>query len=361
MKITVVILTKDKKYASAFMNEMMNRYSNQLEISVFSKAELALNKVSQMHCDIFWADRDLVDSDTQLPKSCSLVYMSELKGVESIEGIPVVMKYQSVDEIYSNFLDIYANKGPVEMGYGNLDTKILTFLGGAGGVGTSTVAVACAKYIAQEKKESVLYLNLEETGTADLYFHAEGQQDFGKVLYALFMNNSGSAMKVKSALKQDISGVYFYSGAHQAMDMLDVNEEVMEDLFKALNKIDMFKWIIVDMDFQLSEKVFQQMGRSAKTILLSDGSIGANQKLARKIDALQLVETQNEKLSLNRVSLLYNRFRSVSGKHLSNATIETIGKISRVEASDDSEVIQFMVTSKKLLFEEMLKMRGGLQ
>lgn len=358
MKITVVVITKDIKYASAFSRGMKSRYGNELEISIFSKPEPALEQVRGVNCDIIWADMNLVDTTNLLPKSCRLVYMSEKSGVESVEGTPVVMKYQSIVTIYNSFLDIYSEKAreeKIEMGYGKTNAKILTFLGGAGGVGTSTVAVACAKYIAQERKEPVLYLNLEQTGTSDLYFQAEGQQDFGKVLIALFMNNSGSAIKVKSALKQDISGVYFYSGVSRALDMLDVNEEVLEDLFEALNKIDMFKWIIVDMDFQLSEMLYQQIGRSMKTILLSDGSLTANKKLLRKIESLQLEESQNDELLLNRVSLLYNRFRSNSGKQLDNVAFEVIGKISRIDSTNDSEIIQYMVTNKKLLFDDVLR------
>ena len=364
MKLKVVILTQDQKYAERFLEAVMLRFAESMEVSVFSRTDRAVAKALQSRSDIFLSDIGMISDDVQLPKYCSLVYFVDKKEIAVIDNHRAIMKYQSLDAIYKCLLDVYADQiGSDNIGVysGSQESRIITFFSGAGGVGASTMAAACAEYIAKEKKESVIYLNLEQTGAADQYFKADGNQDFSKVLYALSIYNNGSRMKMESALKQDQSGVYFYSCSSSALDMLELYEDMIDNLFHALNEMKLFQWIVVDMDFSLTEQVYRQIERSVKTVMVSDGSQQANYKLTRKLKALELISEQREAFPINRIFLLYNRFSSKNGERLENTAFKTAGGVNRIEADSQTELIQMLVSSKGTVYENLLDLKGSNQ
>lgn len=359
MKLKVVMLTKDHEYAKRFMNMVMNRYEQELELSVFSQFDLAMKKVVQSKSDILLAEKELMEEGVELPQYCGLVYLVDKAGITTIDDNKAIMKYQKVEDIRTELMDVYAERvGNENIGMFSAsgDCKILTFYSGAGGVGASTVAAACAEYIAKEKKEGVLYLNLEQTGYADQHFHAEGSQDFSKVLYALSINNAGSRIKMEGALRKTTSGVYYYAASPYALDMLELNDDMLDNLFFELRNMGMFKWIVVDADFNFSEQVYKQMNRSIKTIIVSDGSQAANNKTMRKIKSLEIVSEQKENFPLNRIFVLYNRFGSKSGQKMQETVFKTIGGINRIEVSINEELRQVMLNTKKEVFEAILQM-----
>lgn len=358
MKLKVVMLTKDHEYAKRFMNMVMNRYEQELELSVFSQFDLAMKKVVQSKSDILLAEKDLMEEGVELPQYCGLVYLVDKAGITTIDDNKAIMKYQKVEDIRTELMDVYAERvGSENIGMFSAsgDCKILTFYSGAGGVGASTVAAACAEYIAKEKKEGVLYLNLEQTGYADQHFHAEGSQDFSKVLYALSINNAGSRIKMEGALRKTTSGVYYYAASPSALDMLEVDGSMMENMLLELQNMGLFRWIIVDMDFQLSEKTYEQMERSVKTIMVSNGTEIANGKLFRKLQAIEVIAEQRENFPVNRIYVLYNRFGSKTGKKIQDISFKTIGGINRIEEMNIHELRQIMLNSKKDVFESILE------
>ena len=92
---------------------------------------------------------------------------------------------------------------------------MIIFSSPSGGVGTSSMAAACAVHYAMQGKK-VLYLNLEKFGSADVFFSGEGQFDMSDIIYTLKSKKTNLALKLESCVKQDISGVYFYSQSKRA-------------------------------------------------------------------------------------------------------------------------------------------------
>lgn len=144
---------------------------------------------------------------------------------------------------------------------------------------------------------SVLYLNLESFGAADVYFSGDGDFDFSRVIYALAMSNGTTLMKMESSVKKDPSGVFFYSGCANALDMLELDQEVLDSLFEEIESLTQFEWIIVDMDFALEEKVYRQLERSHANIFVSDGRETANTKLERCLNAIEILAAQRKDAS----------------------------------------------------------------
>lgn len=353
MKIKLLILSEDEKYIKRFCNAIVECYVDKLELFVFSRIDTALDAVNQIRPDICLIDEEYTDQYFELPRNSEMVYFVNNMGVALLNGKRTICKFQMLENIYKNILDIYADKTAATAVLRNglaSKKKIITFFSGAGGVGASTAAAACARYLAN-CNEKVLYLNLEQTGTADIYFSAEGKYDFSRVIYALVLSNGTTAVKMESSLKQDKTGVYFYSSCSSALDMLELNDEIVKQLFKELGEVSLFDWIVVDMDFRLNDITFEQIERSYSTIFVSDGSDSANTKTERSLNAIETMADQRNSFPLERIFLMYNRFHSKNGKKIKNSAFKEVGGISRYENATVNDLIQLI--SQNEIFDEI--------
>lgn len=355
MKIKLSILISDESYISKFSEAMTLLYANKIELAVFTHRGSACEAAVKNRADIFLVDEEYAECDFKLPKDIELVYFVSGKSVDTVNGHRAICKYQMVSAIYKELIDIYAEKiAATAVTLKTADPsgqKVITFFAAAGGVGASTAAVAYAKRLAS-MEQKVLYLNLEEIGSSDLYFSADGYDNFSRVLYALAMDGNTTSMKIESALKQDPSGVYFFSESTSVLDMHELNDERLEQLFLNLGAISLFDWIIVDADFSFQEITYRQMERSYLTIFVSSGSESSNRKLARILDGLEVIASQREQFQLNRIVLLYNRFSSKNSTILKQNAFKELGIINRVENASVQEMVQLI--SQNHIFDEIV-------
>ncbi len=360
MKIKVFLLTSDKKYVQNLEAAILKNYSEKMELVYFDSVEVLQIQAKQAYPDIVLVDQELCNLELNLPNNTYFAVLSDRNDVESIAGHIAVGKYQRVSGIYEQFLDIYSKKQD-EL-YINLkdndsaQIKILTFMSAAGGTGASTLAAACAKQLAL-RGENVVYMNLEQFGTADLFFNGDGEADFSQVIYALALNNditmTKTATKMEKALKKDICGVRFFSACNHSIDMGDVqNVETLDMLFSSFKKMQSVKWIVVDCDCRLDETTLKQIERSYCTIIVSDGNEAANLKTERFFDSLKLIAARRDDFPISRVFIMYNRFGS-DGKTLENQVFKELGRFGNVKNATAKEIMDLM--NKKGLFNNMFR------
>jgi len=348
MKIKVVLVSKDDEYKDRLQRRILTAYSNRIQVSAFSDLGKAQERAVELYADIFLLDESEEHNELLLPKRCTLVILTGENNVQSIGGIYAIAKYQPISELVSAVTDIYVRQAELHgIRFGDKESKqkqIVSFFSGAGGVGGSTLAAAFAVHLA-ERGDSVLYLNLEDIGFSDLYFSGNEKNSFDKVLYAIQMDSSSTPMKLENALNRDQNGVYFYSAASSALDMQDMNEDMLELLFEYLAKIELFRWIVVDMNFAISNRVFQQIERSTMTVFVTDGSQTANKKLQRISNAL--ADTL-QSATLRKLFLMYNRFSSKTSEKVQGTVFVEVGGVGRIENAKISEIVQIISRNDSL-------------
>ncbi len=333
MKIKLAILENDRIYLERIVAAFNMRYAEKLEIYSFTNIEVAIDAIEQNKIDVLLADENFELDRNNIPKRCAIAYLVASAGIEMLRDEVAVCKFQKADLIYKQVLNLFSENSSDITGVcfdENENTKVLAFLSPSGGVGCSTAAAAFARYLAKNNKK-VLFLNLEVFGSADAFFVGEGSSDLSDVIYAIKSKKGNMALKLESTVKQDSSGVYFYSSSKNALDMQELSVEETKRLVSELKLFGAYDYIVLDMDFSINNDTLELLKDVNRIVILSDGSVISNRKLEKAIEALSIIEQQSEYKIILKTGVLYNRVSSHSSNKPNIGEIKEFGGIKRYE------------------------------
>lgn len=353
MRIKLAILEKDASYLNRIVSVFSTKYADKFEIYSFTDQQVAMSILDDSKIDVLVAN-DAFDIDiAALPKRCGFAYLVDTPDVEMENDQRAICKFQKAELIYKQILSVYSeNAGNISgLQLGDDSAKILVFASPSGGTGSSTMAAASAIHFATQGKKT-LYLSLEKFGSSDLFFEAEGQFDMSDIVFALKSKKANLGLKLESCVKQDKTGVCFYSQTKVPMDMLELNVEDVERLLSEIKLTDSYDYIILDMDFGIDKESLKIWRQSHGVVWTGDGSEESNTKIYRAFKALTILE-QNQDLPLtNRISLIYNKFSSKTGKALEENGLKNVGGAPRFEQATTKQVLKQL--SSKDMFDKLL-------
>lgn len=342
MKIKLAILENDRIYLERIVAAFNMRYADKLEIYSFTNMEVAIEAIAQNKIDVLLADEAFEVDRKVLSSRCSLAYLVGSADIDSVRNEVAISKFQKADLIYKQVLNLYSENSSDITGIHfdeNENTRIIAFLSPAGGTGCSTAAAACALYFAK-KNRKVLFLSLETFGSSDVFFSGEGTSDFSDVIYAIKSKKGNMSLKLESTVKQDPSGVYYYSASKTALDMQELNAAEINKLLADLKLFGAYDYIILDFDFALDSDTLDILKDSSRIVLMSDGSLIANKKLERAIDTLNIIEQQNDHKLVLKTGILYNRVSSHTSSKPNLPDIKEYGGIKRYEGYTTEQMIK---------------------
>ena len=353
MKIKLAILDMDENYLKRVVNILNTKYADKLEVYSFNDIAVALRDLKMLKPDILLAYNDFNVDLSLLPQRCAFAYLVDAPDVESYHSQRAIGKFQRVDMIYKQILGIYSENAErfslSRQGEGA--GRVIAFGAASGGCGASTMAAACAKHFAA-KGYKVLYLNLEQLGSADLFFSGEGQFDLSKIIFALKSKKTNLPLLLESFVKQDPSGVYYYSSPGIALDMLELTTEDIIQLLVEIKNSCPFEFVILDSDFSINREVLKIYQQAHAVVLVSDGSVEANTKLFRAYMALAQIDSGLEEPLLSRIFLLYNKFSSKTGKMAEGVPLTIIGGYPKYEQASTLDIISQIINDKA--FDQLL-------
>lgn len=340
MKIKLAILEKDVNYLNRIVSVFETKYSEKLEIYSFTDLDSALANLDSAKIDVLVAG-DVFDIDvSKLPKRCGFAYFVDSPEIESLNDQRAICKFQKGELIYKQILSIYSENASNVSGLkiGDDACQVIAFTSPCGGVGTSSLAAACALRYASKGKKT-LYLNLEKFGSSDDFFNAEGQFDMSDIVFALKSKKANLPLKLESCVKQDARGVSFYSQTKLALDMLELNAEDIERLISEIKLNGGYDYVVIDTDFGIDADDLRILRQAHVVAWVSDGSETANTKLARAYSAISIKEQNEESPITSRMVLVYNKFSSKTGKVLADNGLKNIGGIPKYEHANVSQVV----------------------
>lgn len=353
MKIKVIILENDAVYLNRIATAFNVKYADKLEVYSFTEKETAIEFAASSKVDVFLANES-IDMDVEaLPSHCGFAYLVESMEIESIKNEIAICKFQKAELIYKQILSIFSEKVTditgihLSDGEGN---SVIAFVSASGGVGSSVAAAACAMNFAKKGKK-VLYLNLEKYGNADLFFSAEGVGNLGDIIYAIKSKKGNLSMKLESTVKQDASGVYFYSPTKVALDLAELKFDEVQKLIKDIKMFGGYEYIILDMDFAVDKNNMKMLQSCNKIVFVSDGSEIANNKLVRAMEAFSILDQQDDSKLIMRSVLLFNRFSSQTSQVVNIGEMKQIGGIKRFEGLGTKQLLQQV--SENMVFDNL--------
>lgn len=326
MKIRLAILDSDSIYAARIAKVFESKYADVLELYTFTELELAKEQLKSGKIDVFLVSESFDIDPREIPSRCGFAYLVESPDVTSVRDQHVVCKFQRVEMIYKQILNLYSERTNQvvnhELGEGS--TRLIVFSSPCGGVGTSCMAAACAMRYAAAG-ERVLYLNLETFGSPETYFQGEGTSDMSDVIYALKSKKSNLTMKLESCVKKSGEGVEFYSQAKLALDIMELTEDELLTLVNHLKTMGTYDTIVLDMDFAMDKKSLSVYRQANACVWVSDGSETANGKVFRAYQALSVVEQKDASGLMMRLRLIYNQFSSKTGQIMGIQGMKELG------------------------------------
>lgn len=326
MKIKLAILESDQSYLNRIVSVFSTKYADKFQIYSFTDPQIAISEIDKEKIDVLISNDAFEIDPTALPKRCSFAYFVDSMDVDTINGQCAICKFQKAELIYKRILSIFSeNAGSfADLKLTDDDCIIYTFSSPCGGTGTSSVAAACAMRFAAQGKR-VLFLPLNNFDSSDLFFSGEGQFGMSDVIFSLKSKKANIAMKLESYVKQDASGVFFFSEPKFALDMLELKHEEKKQLITELKISGSYNYIILDIDFGLDKQHLDFYGKSHGVVMVGDGSEVSNLKIKRAYDAIVMMDQNSDIVLSNRFSLIYNRFSSKTGKTIMNTDIRNVG------------------------------------
>ncbi len=341
MKIRVVVVDQDENYAKRLISNLHVNYADKVEVYYFSAMETVKEFLVSNHVHVILADAHAGFEKEMIPERTSFAYLVATNDVEEWQGMPAVCKFQKVDLLYKNVLSLFADmERDMVVRSGKGDNHIVLFTSAQGGVGTSALAAAYAINKAS-KGARVMYLSLDKMHRTESCFSGEGNLSFSDVIYAIKSKRANLSIKLESILKKDACGVAFFDSAKNANDMLDITQEDMEQLLKALGTMESYDYIVVDaaLDFSpVCKLIVRDFAR--EIIIVDDGSEVGNVKFQRALEVLKLMEQGKQGGILSKCRILYNRFSSSTGQKLVDIPVETAGGINRIEGASYDQLIK---------------------
>lgn len=309
MKIKLAMLETDASYLYRLVSMFNTKFANELEIYSFTELEPAIACLEEKKIDVFLATDSIKIDFAQIPKRCGFAYLVESLDIDSVDQHKAVCKFQRGESIYKQVLSIYSEHVPNITGLSNMENgamKTIAFCSPSGGVGTSTCAAGCAVHLASLGYR-VLYLNTEIYGDADTFFACDGQFDFSDIIYAVKSNKTNRAMKLQSTIKQDVSGVYFYSSVRVPLDMMEMKSDDYLTLQNELKALGCYDYVVMDMDFPKSQKAFKFFENCNSIVLVSDGTEICEQKINKAVLSIQIIDEQSDFAIQPRMWILKNK------------------------------------------------------
>lgn len=356
MQIKLIIAERDDRYRDMITRFLEKNHLDTLEIFSFSGPELLRNFLAGENADVILLDRSFGIEASELAAYGKVACLCDSESEETKTPVRTIAKYKKPDLIYNDILDLYAESGSrVSSRSGNKGScNLILITSFSGGNGASTYAAACAKKSAAHNKRT-LYLNLEPTGSSADFFSGTGSYSFEDLIFALKSQRVDVGLKMKSTVREDKSGVFYFEPCSSAMYMLELGQEDILRILNILSTGGDYENVVVDMDFRLDTDFMEIMNCMDKIVLVENGGTTANTKFARTADAVKILEGQTKCSVMNKMCIFYNNFSSSeSSSEIQGFSIPVLGKLPPVKHAVTRKIVDYMV-GQDVIFGSLLE------
>lgn len=312
LKINLAILDYDSTYLRRLSTALSMRFGEKLEVNTFTSEEKLMQFLELNKLDLLLLNEE-ASREFQNEYIGLLAYLVDKRNVEELNGKRAICKYQKLEMFYRSVVGICSENDVGGFRYFSSKgstTSVTTFISGAGGVGTSSVAAAyCMRKASIGKK--VFYLNLEQFGSPRAFFSGDGNQNLSDIIFAIKCKKSSISIKLESGVTKDKCGVYFFDESNLPLDLFELTADELNYLIGELIGIGFYDLIVVDFNYHLESAVSTIMKVSDEIFIVTDCSRVSKIKMNRMIDTLKVLDKQNGMLLIPKISVVINKVPSI--------------------------------------------------
>lgn len=270
-KISMAIVDADNRYMKSVSDYFNNNYSERFTVSCFSSKEYLVEALDgQKKFDILVINKEMYFEELKSYNIKAKIIFSDFESQGEYDGFPIINKYISGQTLHDNIIKAYTEQNSDEfekLSITNTGSKIVTIYSPVGGIGKTTLAVNLAKELSALGSK-VLYLNLEDVQTTDVYFNSDKETTFSDLIFAVKENKKDIKGDIVSHLSKDFnSGVYYYKPIDSMLDIEDMDKKDIKMLLENLVEIQMFNTIIVDTSSKYNTQYRVLLNNSDKIVV----------------------------------------------------------------------------------------------
>jgi len=293
MRVKTLVATNDTAYTNHISGYISEHHADTMEISVCNTVGHLREMLRTRRYDVALMDAQMikeVDFDcVKLP-----MLLCSWQDTTGISIVPdKIRKHRRISKTVSDVLEKYATVS------GNIDisaeriSKITAVWSPAGGVGKTTVALACCAAAASKEKE-VFYLNLESFSSISAYF-AQDSKSISAV-FEMLENDTGNVGMFIQGIYSSESGIKYLCPPENFDDMCILSADNVRELVS--NCAGITDELFIDLSSVCDGRTRQVFELSDRVLIVTDKSDTAQHKLTQFITQSNVYESIKEKITL---------------------------------------------------------------
>ncbi|GHT82883.1 hypothetical protein FACS1894125_5980 [Actinomycetota bacterium] len=340
MKIKLAVLDSDGQYVKLLQSSISQKYSDFVDIAVFSTFGSALEYIQAEGVNVLLVDDSAEFSSTELPKRVALGYLMKENSAVEFEGRPALQKYASVDEIYSFVLGLYSESVKnirFKTDLSKNSFNLFTFSSPNSRAELDATAVGFAKTLATTGAK-VLYIDLNTINTASLFLEKTSEKSMGgfsNLIFALKAKQSNLSVAFANAVKTTADGVDFVRSPENPTDFSELNDSEKTTLIRFILAQAQYDFFVANTPFDVGEPEKLLFDQSDQIVITTAGSDFENKLAQFEIDALKNFDKQNDTSYTDKVGVVYIHSEGAPVKSVETtqelASITSLGKITPPE------------------------------
>ena len=395
MGIRIGVTDGNREFFDRFRSVLMEEYRNEFEVYLFPDLPKALKAADLFRIRIILLEPGSISpeeyEELPIPDDVAILRLADRmqtekqweqererqialaeKGVRvdpgpAFERIPVLCRFRSAEEWRALLLQFAPEKEPDAVDRVRPDTsgdgatgarsrncRVVLFTSAAGGVGVTTAARAFAECCLHHRRR-VLYLNLECFPGLSEGRQGDDLYTLEDVLLAMRGRRYQPDAVLERALLSEDGECATLRPPADPTSVFDMTGEEIVTLIDLLRDTDRFSILVIDLPFDVSERIVLPVLNTDRTVLVTSGAPIANRKTRELIDRLPAL-CNEEALSLyERICLLYNRYQDGRGEVFSAEEPLKLGGIGELDFTLTEDLIGEIADSPAMerLYEKL--------
>lgn len=303
--IRLLILLEDMDYAMALGKAIaLKKLSYSVTVSSFDELLLAeaFLKMENNQYDILLLDGepgDMTDCGST-PLYIKALYLTEDIGRKNKKGY--IYKYGGLENICSEIQNTYrelSGKNP-SFFYDN-NVKFIGFTSNAGGVGTSSLAIATGREFSSLMSRDILYLSFEDIDSTALYIPSDGgKSTINEYLYYFFTKEK-DVLNTEGYVVKDNYGLWSFRPSKGPNQLPGLDPDQLLRFLQSISSNNKYSYVFLDFHGQANAYTELLMQCCQLVLLIDDGrplSRWKNRKLLENISHERKDDIQNKTVAI---------------------------------------------------------------